>query len=270
MRYIFFSVCILCLLMMGASCSRDHQQSGQSPASKDTLLLKEHSDSLEVTAIDDSLLSGNMASVKSVPDTSQLERNLIAQGLVNILQRDPGIQTDIKYSTTDNFLHEDVYEDFDKCYLQPEVADMLLKVQTIIKEKDSSLSLIVFDCVRPRSVQHKMWKIVKGTPQQPYVAPPGGIGSMHNYGAAVDLSLIHLDTGLVDMGTPFDFFGPQAQPRYEMDYLKKGELTQTQLQNRWLLRNAMKAAGFEVILSEWWHFNAFPAEEVRKRFVIVE
>ncbi|MEZ4827438.1 MAG: M15 family metallopeptidase [Bacteroidia bacterium] len=231
-------------------------------------------DSISQTVPDSGLLGVNPDAVSQIhpikPDTSQLERDLISQGLVNITDRDSGVVVEMKYSTTDNFLQEDVYEDFDKCYLQPEVAAMLAKAQAIIREKDSALSLIVFDCVRPRSVQHKMWKIVKGTPQQPYVAPPGGIGSMHNYGAAVDLSLIHRDTGLVDMGTPFDFFGPQAQPRFEMDYMKKGDLTQSQLQNRWLLRNAMKAAGFEVILSEWWHFNAFPAEVVRSRFEIVE
>lgn len=270
MRYLIYSAWVLIVFWSLSSCNRTDKRSDTSPLSKDSLVPSGTPDTIPINVGSNSDASGSISEELSAPDTSELEHNLIAQGLVDILQKDPGIETDIKYSTTDNFLHEDVYEDFDKCYLQPEVADMLLKAQKVIKEKDSALSLIVFDCVRPRAVQHKMWKIVKGTPQQPYVAPPGGIGSMHNYGAAVDLGLIHRDSGLVDMGTPFDFFGPKAQPRYEMDYLKKGELSQAQLQNRWLLRNAMKAAGFEVILSEWWHFNAFPAEVVRKRFVIVE
>ncbi|MDX2247842.1 MAG: M15 family metallopeptidase [Bacteroidia bacterium] len=254
MRHVFLPVGLWCFLLILFSCQSESQYSSLSKTEKDTI-----SPTHEVVPV-----------VPEIPDTSALEYNLLGQGLVNIGQTNVGIQTDIKYSTTDNFLQEDVYEDFDQCYLQPEVADMLIAAQKIIREKDSALSLIVFDCVRPRSVQHKMWKIVKGTPQQPYVAPPGGIGSMHNYGAAVDLSLIHRDTGLLDMGTPFDFFGQLAQPRYEMNYLKKGELTQAQLQNRWLLRKAMNAAGFGGILSEWWHFNAFPAEVVRRRFAIVE
>lgn len=220
------------------------------------------SDSLTIGTLEDLL--------PEIPDTSALERQLISQGLVNIQSYAPDIRTDIKYSTTDNFLSEDVYEDFDECYLQPVVAEMLTRAQEILRRKDSMLSLLVFDCVRPRTVQYKMWEIVKGTDQQQYVAPPGGGGSMHNYGAAVDLGLTHLDTGLVDMGTPFDYFGRLAQPRYETEFLKTGELTQQQAKNRWLLRESMKEAGFHVILSEWWHFNAFAREEVRARFQIVE
>ena len=154
--------------------------------------------------------------------------------------------------------------------MHKEVAEKLALLKASIKKKDERLSIIVFDCVRPRSVQYNMWEIVKGTDQQKYVAAPGGSGSMHNYGAAVDLSLIHLDTGYVDMGTPFDFFGDLAQPRYEEQYLKEGKISQDQFNNRRLFRAAMLQAGFHGILSEWWHFNAFPREEVKKKYQIVE
>lgn len=202
-------------------------------------------------------------------DTSELERALIAQGLVDVQQIEPSIQVDLKYASTDNFLGENVYGTLRRCYLQPEVAQMLQQAQTLLRQETPSLSLIVFDGVRPRSVQMKMWEIVKGTPQQEYVAPPGS-GSMHNYGAAVDLGLVNEEGELLDMGTPFDYFGPLAQPRYEMQYLKSGELTPEQLQNRWLLRKVMKAAGFQVILSEWWHFNAYDRKITRQKFHIVE
>lgn len=204
------------------------------------------------------------------PDTSELERTLIAQGLVNAADLDSSFVVQMMYSTEDNFLDADVYGEYDKCYLQSEVADKLVRAQQFLREAHPELRLILFDCVRPRSVQYQMWEIVKGTDQQGYVAPPGGSGSMHNYGAAVDLGLTHMDSGLVDMGTPFDFFGPLAQPRYEARFLESGQLTAQQIENRRILRRAMKQAGFQGIQSEWWHFIGFGRNVVRQRYQIVE
>lgn len=192
------------------------------------------------------------------------------QGLVNIMDVDSSVMTDIKYSTEDNFLEKDVYGDYDACYLQKEAAQRLAKADSFLHSVQPDLRFLIHDCVRPRSVQYQMWDIVKGTKQQQYVAPPGGSGSMHNYGAAVDLSLYHIDTGLVDMGTPYDFFGDLAQPRFEEGFVKQGKLTQAQVENRRILRWAMLQAGFHGILSEWWHFNAFPRDSVRKWYKIVE
>ena len=202
-------------------------------------------------------------------DTSELERSLISQNLINIQKLDPEIRVDLKYSTEDNFLHEDVYGSLERCYLQKEVALMLSKAQRLLKAEHPELNLLIYDGVRPRLVQMKMWDIVKGTPQQNYVAPPTS-GSMHNYGAAVDLGLIHDDGTVIDMGTTFDFFGPLAQPRYEEKYLRSGALTLDQAQNRWILRRVMKEAGFHIILSEWWHFNAFERKETRTKYKLVE
>ena len=204
-----------------------------------------------------------------LPDTSELERTIIRQGLVNILSIDPEIQIDVKYSTEDNFMGEDLYGDYASCYLQPVVAKMLAQAQQHVRENHPDLNLLIFDCVRPRSVQYKMWDLVKGTAKQEYVAPPRA-GSMHNYGAAIDLGLVHHVSGLVDMGTAYDFCGLVAQPRHEMDFLKKGQLNQQQIDNGRILRAAMRKAGFRGILSEWWHFDAFDSDEVRRRFKLVE
>lgn len=204
------------------------------------------------------------------PDTSSLVWKLGQQGLIDILEVDATVMVDVKYSTEDNFLNRDVYGDYDACFLQKEAAQKLAKADSFLKADHPDLRLLIHDCVRPRSVQYEMWEIVKGTDQQQYVAPPGGSGSMHNYGAAVDLALYHVDTGLVDMGTPYDFFGKLAQPRYEDGFVKQGKLTQAQVDNRRVLRWAMIQAGFHGILSEWWHFNAFSRDSVRKWYKIVE
>lgn len=209
-------------------------------------------------------------SIHGNPLLPELEQTLRDQGLVNVQELDPSIRVSLAYSTTDNFLKTDVYGDLARCYLQPEVARMLVKASSCIQMKDSAFRLIVFDGVRPLSVQRKMWDIVKGTQQQQYVAAPTGGGGMHNYGCAVDLGLYHVDSGVVDMGTPFDFFGELAQPRYEVKFVQEGKLTQEHLDHRRALRACMIQAGFSGILNEWWHFNAFPKEIVRHNYTIIQ
>jgi len=205
----------------------------------------------------------------NIRDTSALEKSLINNGLVDVQSLRPDIKVELPYASNANFLQENVYGDIDRCYLQPEVALMLAEAQDHLVQEHPQLVLMVWDGVRPRSVQHRMWEIVEGTEMEAYVASPHG-GSMHNYGAAVDLTLFHKDTGELDMGTPFDFFGDLAQPRYELDFLKSGLLSEQQFQNRRILRSAMLKAGFSGILSEWWHFNAFNRDTIRNRYQIIE
>ncbi len=214
------------------------------------------------------LLPLNLGSCKEI-QKAPVEQQLIDQGLVDIHSVSPDILVHLAYSTTNNFLHKDVYGDLTRCYLQPVVARMLASAQKKLIEKQPGYHLIVYDGVRPRSVQWKMWDIVKGTDGEGYVANPA-TGSIHNYGCAVDLSITDAQGYPLDMGTPFDFFGPEAQPRYEEKYLQSGRLTQMQLSNRLLLRNIMLEAGFQMIRNEWWHFNAFSNQEVKSRFKIIE
>jgi D-alanyl-D-alanine dipeptidase len=179
------------------------------------------------------------------------------------------IRVHLAYSTSDNFLHEDVYGDLEACYLRREVAEMLAAAQMLLEEKRMGYQVIVYDCLRPRSVQYTMWRLVKGTGKEEYVADPEK-GSIHNFGAAVDVSIVDQEGNRLDMGTPFDYFGDLAQPRYEDRFLREGALTENQVENRRLLREVMEKAGFQTIPDEWWHFNAFSPEEVKRRYAIVE
>jgi D-alanyl-D-alanine dipeptidase len=197
------------------------------------------------------------------------DRALSGRGLVDIQTLSPGILVELKYATEDNFLHKNVYGDLKKCYLVREAAVKLAAAQKSLAALKPGWRLKVFDGARPRRIQTAMWALVKGTPQQPYVANPI-TGSNHNYGAAVDLTVVDEKGRELDMGTPFDFFGDLAQPRLEDAFLKTGKLTADQVQNRRLLRKIMTGAGFFSISSEWWHFDAFPASEIRKRFTIIE
>ena len=200
-----------------------------------------------------------------------LEQRLIAAGLVNVQDLVPAIRVDLKYSTTDNFLHADVYGELTHAYLQPEVAKMLSAAWNNLQAADTSLTFVVYDAVRPLSIQQKMWEILQMPlgEKEKYLSNPKN-GSIHNYGAAVDISLIKLTGEPVDMGTPFDFFGPLAEPQLESSMLRSGQLTTTQLRNRMLLRTAMEKAGFRQLPTEWWHYNACSREEAKVRWKVVE
>lgn len=192
-------------------------------------------------------------------------------GLVNAEGVVAGLQVELKYSTPDNFMGRDVYGDFNTCYLQKDAADMLAAAGLHLAAVRPDLRLHAYDCLRPRRVQRQMWKVVAGTPQQRYVAnPTGPTGSIHNHGCAVDLTLATADGAALDMGTPFDFFGPEAHTTAEPSLLAQGKLTHAQLANRLLLREVMIRAGFYPLNSEWWHFNCARPEETRARYPLVE
>lgn len=164
--------------------------------------------------------------------------------LVDIENVDIPFVLDIRYSTEDNFLEETLY-DCAKCYLLPEVAEALINAQYYFC--DLGYSIVLYDCYRPVSVQYKMWNQLPGTI---YVADPRR-GSVHNRGAAVDLSLVKLNGEWVDMGTDYDFFGRAA-------HTDNWNLAEEILKNRKLLQTGMKTFGFSTIQSEWWHFNFLP------------
>jgi len=208
-------------------------------------------------------------SKKEIDPNLPIEERLKLMGLVDIDEYIDELVVELRYATNDNFMGEVLYEDLDKCFLQKEVADKLKTAQKLLKKINAEYRLVVFDGCRPRSVQFKMWDKVKGTDKANYVANPHS-GSMHNYGAAVDLSILDEIGYELDMGTEYDFFGKAAQPRYEDQLFKEGKLNREQIDNRRLLRKIMKEAGFHAIMSEWWHYNAFKRSEIRKRYEIVD
>ena len=108
------------------------------------------------------------------------------------------------------------------------------------------LGLKIWDGYRPRSVQYRMWEIV---PDPRYVADPN-IGSSHNRGGAVDLTIVDFSTKEeLTMPTAFDFFGVEAHHEY-MDHPLQV------IANRELLKNLMtNVGGFSIYPEEWWHYK---------------
>jgi D-alanyl-D-alanine dipeptidase len=213
------------------------------------------------------ILSAPGASLAS--NFSNLERELSRNSSLVDVSHWPELALDIRYSTPDNFMNRDIYGTFESCFLHVKAADQLKRSIAALKSVKPKWKFLIFDCLRPRRAQHQLWEMVKGTPQQKYVMDPA-VGSVHNYGFAVDLSLADEAGHEVDMGTKYDFFGPLAEPKYEAEFLKKGKLSARQLSNRKILRDAMKTGGFIPISNEWWHFDGLPGPEVRAKYKIVE
>jgi D-alanyl-D-alanine dipeptidase len=151
------------------------------------------------------------------------------------------IVIDLKYATADNFLGEKVYN-CGECYLRYKTLKALLVAQEKIQSKGYQFKL--FDCYRPLSVQQKMWSLVS---DPNYVADPAK-GSLHNRGAAIDLTLVDKNGIELDFGTTFDFFGEEASH----SYLK---LDKKVLKNRAFLKKVMTISGFSIFPTEWWHYN---------------
>lgn len=205
----------------------------------------------------------------SAQSLSSIERSMADHGLVDVLDVIPSIKVDLRYATADNFVGEVLYPSTTRCFLRMETILKLLKAACYLKESNPAYTFIIFDGARPQSVQYKMYEMAKSKGQTKYVASPLK-GSLHNFGTAVDISLFDLDSNKeLDMGTPFDFFGPEAQPRFQESLLREGKLSALQLSNRNLLKKVMKKAGFRSIQTEWWHFEAFEKNYVRSVFKII-
>ena len=207
---------------------------------------------------------------KSAGQTCEMELQLQKVGLVDIQKVNSKIQVDLKYSSKENFIGYDVYGCMTKAFLQKEAAAHLSFAANFLEKENKGFRLLVYDAARPLWAQKILWDSLKKPEslKQIYVANPKR-GSIHNYGCAVDLTIVDKNGKPLDMGTAFDFFGNLAQPRLEKSLLKKGLLSPAQYANRVLLRQVMLHAGFSITSSEWWHFNFGSLNLVKKKYRII-
>lgn len=234
--------------------------------SKSIVQLLDTLDTKKMTICQTADTMGNMTNIAVGNQylANPIVKQFIDAGLCDVQQKNNTLKVQLRYATNDNFAHKSLYGPLNKCFLHPQAAAKLQKAQDILQQQHPNYSLLLLDCARPHAIQKKMWDIVKNTPQRKYIAPPS-TRSMHNYGMAVDITIVDVANNVeLDMGTPYDYFGPKAQPRYEQQFLKEKQLTSQHLQNRHLLKNVMKQAGFRPILLEWWHFEASTKDYARK------
>lgn len=229
------------------------------------------SDIEKVVLISDSLKE-NLTEDFSDTIVGELETKLLAAGLVNIQDLNENIWVDLKYTTKDNFLGKDLYGELNKAYLQVDLAKRLSIVQDSLSSIDSNLHLLVYDAVRPRSVQQMMWDAMDTIPindRVKFVSNPRN-GSVHNYACAVDLTICNSEGVAFDMGAGYDDMRKIAYPKHEAKFLASGELTDVQVENRLLLRKIMRYGGYRVLSTEWWHFNGLSRDAAKATYNIIE
>jgi len=176
--------------------------------------------------------------VKSMAEYKRLVASDPDERLVEITD----IPRDVRYATTDNFMHQQLYP-VSKVFLRRPAAIALHDVERELARE--GLGLKVFDGYRPYRVTVRMWKPIRNPD---FVADPAK-GSRHNRGAAVDLTLIDLRTGNpLPMPTGYDAFTSKARQDFN-------DLPAEVIANRAKLRDVMMRHGFDPLPSVWWHFD---------------
>ena len=181
----------------------------------------------------------------------------------------PGLAVDLRYASERNFVGRNLYGDIDCAWLHREAAAGLQTALARLAHTHPQLRLVVLDALRPHRVQEALWEHLAGTDLRQYLADPAR-GSIHSYGMAVDVTLLHEDGSELDMGTGFDELSIVSHPQHESEHLQQGLLSPAQLTNRLALRQAMVGSGFQAISTEWWHFDFGDRDRVRREFMRVE
>lgn len=164
--------------------------------------------------------------------------------LVELAALDPTIRLDIRYATSRNFLGTPLYSQA-RAFLQRPAAEALVRVQRSLAAE--GYVLLVHDAYRPWYITRLFWDATPEA-QHRFVADPA-VGSRHNRGCAVDLTLYDLRTHhAADMPSLYD----EQTERAYADY-PGGTTEQRRLRD--LLRAHMEREGFTVHPFEWWHFD---------------
>jgi D-alanyl-D-alanine dipeptidase len=175
------------------------------------------------------------------PKDSQATR---AADLVELVKLDPTIKLDIRYATTNNFVGRPVYTEA-RAFLQRPAAEALAAAHHELAQH--GYGLMIHDGYRPWVVTKLFWEFTPPALHE-FVADPA-VGSKHNRGAAVDLTMYDRAFGAaVVMPSGYDEMTKRAYPDYQ------GGPPEAR-GRRDLLRAVMESHGFAVEPNEWWHFN---------------
>ena len=161
--------------------------------------------------------------------------------LVEVRELDSSIEVELIYATPDNFTEQILYY-LEVCLLRKGTAEKLAAASAEFARDGYRLK--VWDAFRPRSAQEIMFNLESDVI---YVAAPA-VGSNHNRGASVDVTLVDENGNELEMPTGFDNFTEEASRNYT-------GMSEEAKNNMDYLTEVMIRNGFEPIQSEWWHFN---------------
>tara|TARA_B100001109_G_scaffold101482_1_gene82859 strand:+ start:95273 stop:96001 length:729 start_codon:yes stop_codon:yes gene_type:complete len=207
--------------------------------------------------------SGVMTDPLSASDNaSHGQHQTVPADFVLLEETIPDLVIDLKYAGQDNFVGYPLpgYQQA-RAMLTRDAALALRSVQDQLRPL--GLGLKIFDAYRPQRTVDFFLEWAKDSrdnsrkaefypaldkPQllaEGYLNSPSG----HSRGSTVDLTLIRRsDDSELDMGTPFDFFGPASWTNFS-------NLSETQRSNRAFLQKIMNGWNFSGVKEEWWHFT---------------
>lgn len=209
----------------------------------------------------------------------------LPRGFVYLRDTDPTIVQDIRYAGSHNFVGRPIAGYLAaECILSDRAATALKIVQGMLAEK--KLSLIVWDCYRPRRAvddflrwsrdpthtEMKAEFYPRTDKQKLFALGYLATRSAHSRGSTVDLGIAP---------SPFSMPPPTSSPALKACTLPKGErfedgtidlgtgydcldvmgntsnpsVGEVALRNRQLLKSTMARAGFRPYAREWWHFE---------------
>lgn len=193
-----------------------------------------------------------------VPPVSDAAR---AAGFVDVRSVVADAVIDLRYATTNNFTHTQLYPADARCLVHQSMAPGLTAAAAALRGQGQLL--VFWDCYRPHDVQVRMYNVV---PNPAWVARPGQYAHSHEAGLSVDVTFTSArqpcQSGqqaagfcLADMGTDFDDFTSRAKAFATQDVSVQAQA------NRARLRDAMNYGGLTVYSGEWWHFDGPGAGE---------
>lgn len=188
------------------------------------------------------LMSQSEAHVVSVDINYKEKVKLLkAEDFIDVREYLPDVEIELRYATENNILGKKLYEN-DNVYLRKGTADKLEAANYELKKLGYKIK--IWDAYRPTTVQRQLWNNVR---DGRYIANPKE-GSIHNRGAAVDITLIDKTGKEILMPTDFDYFSVKADRNYK-------DVDSERANNARLLEEIMKKYGFSSIYTEWWHFD---------------
>lgn len=211
------------------------------------------------------LFTANVASSQKL-GKSRTALQMEKLGFQNIADKDSTIVIRLMYAKPDNFTGKVLYSDLHEAYLHPHAMKSLIQAQKLLKKYHSGYRLVIYDASRPMHIQQTMWDVVEGTKKSSYVSNPMNGGGMHNYGLAVDISILNEKGDSIPMGTKVDYMGPCAHIDKEALLVQQRKITHQAKKNRELLRRVMTEAGFRPLRTEWWHFNRVSRPVAKKYY----
>lgn len=165
-------------------------------------------------------------------------------GAVDLREYLPKAQFDMKFTKADeNITGRSLYPDV--ALLEATTAQKLYNAYT--QFLSDGYILKICDAYRPHSAQEALWNEVRNVN---YIANPKGFGSWHQYGRAVDITLVDAATGEeLSMPTEMHAFESLAGRGHSADW------TEEQRANVSYMTRVMVSCGFGTLNSEWWHYE---------------